>query len=81
MITRKEVFEIKHIPNESDKIEILAEIHLVDEGRYTITWKKDYGTPKFSLTELEVISAGLKDVVKSKTRKGRQIEIPGTADE
>ena len=77
MITKKEVFEIKHIPNGGDKIEILAEIHLVEEGRYTVTWKRDYGTPKFGLHELTVIADGLRDLVKEK--KG-QMEIPGTEE-
>ena len=77
MITKKEVFEIKHIPNGGDKIEILAEVHLVEEGRYTIGWKKDYGTPKFSLTELVVLAEGLKDIAESK--RG-QVELPFSGD-
>lgn len=68
MIHKKEVYEIKHADTGSDKIYVLAEIHVVKDNRIAVHWKKDYGTPDFSVEEFESLSSGLREISKEKFR-------------
>jgi hypothetical protein len=69
------VFEIRNV--DGDNVKTLVELHLSSDGNtYEWNWKKDYGTPKMTLAEMRLIAESFLEICKSK--KGKQVELPGT---
>jgi hypothetical protein len=76
MISKKEVFEIRNI--EGDKVKTLVELHLIEDNKYEWNWKKDYGNPKLSLSEMRLIADAFLEICNEK--RGQQTELPGISE-
>ena len=75
MITKKEVYEIKYI--EDDSVKVLAELH-VGTDKHTLDFTNcSYSNPKLTMTQMSALYAGLGEFIEHK--KG-QMELPITEE-